>query len=130
VSALYLDTSALGRILLDEPEKPAIERELLRFRRRVSSQLLHVELWRLASRNGLLDAAARLLDNLSLLVLDEATLTAATTIEPSNVATLDAIHLATAVRINEDSGLDAMLTYDLRLAEGARHHGIAVVSPT
>jgi predicted nucleic acid-binding protein len=130
VSAVYLDTSALGRVLLDEPERPAIERELAGFSTQCSSQLLHVELWRLAWRNDLLDAATQLLENLALLSLDEETLTAATTIEPSNVATLDAIHLATAVQLFADGELDAMLTYDLRLAEGARHHGITVVSPT
>ena len=47
----------------------------------------------------------------------------------AGVATLDAIHLATARRLHADNLLDAVMTFDARLAEGARHHGIAVVVP-
>ncbi len=54
---------------------------------------------------------------------------AETTLPPANVATLDAIHLATAVRLAEAGLLDAVMTYDLRLAEGARAHGLAVLAP-
>ena len=130
MSALYVDTSALGRMLFNEPEKPAIEHELAQYSTRWSSQLLYVELWRLALRHGLLDPALRLLRGLALITLAEPTLRSAATIEPTSVATLDAIHLATAVRLHADGELDAMLTYDARLAEGARHHGIDVRSPT
>jgi uncharacterized protein len=129
VSALYIDTSALGRVLLDEPEKAAIEHELAQYRTRWSSQLLYVELRRLALRHSLLDPAQRLLRSLALITLDEPTLRSAAIIEPTNVATLDAIHLATALRLHADGELDAILTYDAQLAEGARHHGIAVVRP-
>jgi predicted nucleic acid-binding protein len=44
--------------------------------------------------------------------------------------TLDAIHLATAVRLAGADQLDALMTYDKQLAEGAREHGIAVLSPS
>jgi uncharacterized protein len=130
VSALYVDTSALGRVLFNEPDKPAIEHELSQYDTRWSSQLLYVELRRFALRHGLLDPALRLLRGLALITLAEATLRSAATIEPTNVATLDAIHLATAVRLHADGELDAILTYDARLSDGARHHGIAVLAPT
>jgi len=66
----------------------------------------------------------------SLVPLDASILTAATTIVPKNVGVLDAIHLATAVRLHQDGLLTAFMTYDERLAEGARHHGLTVVSPS
>jgi len=128
VSSVYIDTSALGRVLLGESDAPAILRALDAFDERISSRLLRIELQRLAARAGI-PGAARTMDGISLVPLDEATLAAAETIEPHGVATLDAIHLATGVRLRTRGRLDAMLTYDLRLAEGARHHGIEVLSP-
>ncbi len=130
MSEVYVDTSVLGRSLLDEPEKLAIERELEAFAVRVSSTLLRVELRRLGYRRDMLDSVDVLLARISLVPLDEQILTAAETLAPATVATLDAIHLATAVRLAEAGELDALMTYDKRLADGAREHGLAVVSPS
>jgi uncharacterized protein len=81
-------------------------------------------------RHGIADHVGELLADIAFVPLDESLLAAAERIEPYGVATLDAIHLATAVDVMARTGLDAMLTYEVRLAEGARHHGIEVVSPT
>jgi uncharacterized protein len=130
VSLVYVDTSALGRSLLEEPGRPAIERGLETFASHVSSSLLRVELRRLGLRLGLLDRVDTLLAGISLIPLDEQILAAAETLTPSTVATLDAIHLATAVRLTEDGELNALMTYDKQLADGAREHGITVLSPS
>jgi len=58
---------------------------------------------RLALRHGALDAAQELLQGIALAPLEQATLGIAETIEPRGIATLDAIHLATAVRMSETS---------------------------
>jgi len=58
-----------------------------------------------------------------------AVLQAAETVGPGSVATLDAIHLVTALRLADRDAIDAILTYDERLAEGARRHGIGVLAP-
>jgi uncharacterized protein len=129
VSTVYVDTSALGRVLLAEPSAAAIERELDAFDKRVSSRLLGIELRRLASRRGFVDDSEQLLRRVALVPLDDAVVLAAETIEPQTVATLDAIHLATARRLATAGELDAVMTFDARLAEGARHHGIEVVTP-
>jgi predicted nucleic acid-binding protein len=129
VPSVYLDTSALGRILLDEPDRPVILREMESFDVQVSSRLLRIELRRLALRHDLSDAADRLLTRVALLPLDDVVLIDAETIPPSTVATLDAIHLATALRLAQADRLDAILTYDVRLAEGARQHGLPVLAP-
>jgi len=130
LAGLYLDTSALGRVLLAEPDSEAILAEVGRFERRMASRLLAVELRRLALRHRLRDAADRLLAAISLLPLSEATLAAAESIEPASAATLDAIHLAAALELFDADLIDTVLTYDERLAEGAGHHGLTVLAPS
>jgi predicted nucleic acid-binding protein len=130
VPAVYLDTSALGRVLLGEPDAVAILRDLAAYEQRVASQLIRVELRRLALREGLLDAAERLLTGVALVPLDDAVLAAAETVEPDTVATLDALHLVTAIRLSDAGLLDAVMTYDARLADGARRHGLSVIAPS
>jgi uncharacterized protein len=129
VASLYLDTSALGRVLLGEPDASAILRELTRWEQHVASRLLRTELRRVAIREGVLAQADQLLRTVALVPVDDAVLTAAETTPPSTVTTLDAIHLATAVRLASAGALEAVMTYDAHLADGARHHGLAVVAP-
>jgi predicted nucleic acid-binding protein len=129
MGAVYVDTSALARILLDEPEATAVEQSLSRYERLVGSRLLRVELMRVALRTGLLDGVGELLAQIALIPCEEAILTASETVLPPTIATLDAIHLATAVRLHEAGQLDALMTYDKQLAAGAEEHGIAVLSP-
>jgi predicted nucleic acid-binding protein len=71
-----------------------------------------------------------LLSGVALISPEETLLRSAEAILPSTVATLDAIHLATAVRLAQAGELDAILTFDRRLAEGARKHNLAVLSPS
>jgi uncharacterized protein len=130
VGTVYLDTSVLGRILLDEPDTPAIRRELGHFERHVSSGLLSVELHRLGLRVNMLAVVSELLSGNVLIPVDAEILAAAETITPSTVATLDAIHLATAVSLSKAGKLDALMTYDKQLATGARGHGLEVLAPS
>ena len=53
MALVYLDTSALGRVLLGEPDAPAILRSLEAFDQRVASRVLRVELRRLALRDAM-----------------------------------------------------------------------------
>ncbi len=129
VSTIYLDTSAVGRVLLGEPEARAVLHALDAFDQRVSSRLLRLELRRLALRHSQLDAADQLLAGIALVPVDEAMLTTAETIAPASVATLEAIHLTTAVRLSSAGLLDAVMTYDARLADGAREHQLSVLTP-
>ena len=129
VPGLYLDTSALGRVLLGEPDSQAILRELGRFDRHIASRLLRVELRRLALRHGRLEDADQLLAGVALIPVEEATLAAAETVPPPTVATLDAIHLVTALRLADAGLLDAVMTYDPHLATGAQQHGLSVLAP-
>lgn len=127
--SVYLDTSAVGRVLLDEPDRATIVRAMDAFDVHVASRLLRIELRRLALRHDLLDAADKLLTRVALLPIDDGILTGAETTPPATVTTLDAIHLTTALRLADAGALDAMLTYDVRLAEGAQQHGLTVLAP-
>ncbi len=129
MAGVYLDTSALGRVLLGEPDAPAVLRELARFEEHVASRLVRVELRRLALRFDLLEAAGELLAAVALVPLDQAILDEAETVRPATVATLDAIHLVTALRLAEAGFLSTVMTYDARLAEGAAQYGLGVLAP-
>jgi uncharacterized protein len=129
VPAVYVDTSAVGRVLLGEPDAPAVLRELARFEQHVASRLMRIELRRLALREDSLEAADRLLRGVALVPLDHSILAAAETLSPATVATLDAIHLATALELASGGALEAVMTYDARLAEGAEQHGLRVLAP-
>jgi predicted nucleic acid-binding protein len=130
VAGIYVDTSALGRVLLGEPDGPAVLATLDTFDQHVASRLLRVELRRLALRARLLDHADQLLAAVALVPLDDAILEVAETIPPEQVGTLDAIHLVTALRLADAGAIDAVLTYDVRLAGGARQHGLTALAPT
>jgi hypothetical protein len=71
VAIVYLDTSALGRVLLGEPDATVILGDLGAFDQRVASRLLRVELRRLALREGRLHDADQLLAGLALIPVDE-----------------------------------------------------------
>jgi predicted nucleic acid-binding protein len=130
LGAVYVDTSALGRVLLDEPDKTAIKEALDRFDRVTASRLLRIELRRVGFKRGLLDRAESLLAGISLIPLEDRILTVTETLTPASVGTLDAIHLATAVQLAKANKLDALMTYDKGLAAGAREHDITVLSPS
>jgi predicted nucleic acid-binding protein len=114
VAAVYVDTSALGRVLLGEPDGAAALRGLAGFDQRVASRLARVELRRVALREGLLDAADELLRGVALMPLDDGVLAASETVRPATVATLDAVHLATALRLAAAGLLETVMTYDAR----------------
>jgi len=81
----------------------------------------------LALREDALEAADRLLGGVALIPFDDAILTSSEMLAPATVTTLDAIHLATAVRLATAGLLDTVMTYDHRLTDGA-HHGFRILA--
>ena len=96
MAGLYIDTSALARVMLGEPDTPAITAVLASFEQHFSSRLLAIELRRVALREAMPAVADALLGSVALVPLDEAILVHAETVMPATVATLDALHLAYA----------------------------------
>jgi predicted nucleic acid-binding protein len=70
---------------------------------------------------------ARVLQSLELLRMDDPILDRAGEIGPLNLRALDAIHLASALSLGRE--LDALVTYDRRLASAAEAAGMVVESP-
>ena len=63
-----------------------------------------------------------------LLELTDELLTAAGMLEPPTLRTLDAIHLASALRLGAQ--LDVLITYDQRMASAAAALGLPVEAPS
>jgi uncharacterized protein len=130
VSALYLDSSAFVKLLVEEPETAALRGYLAnQGHRRVSSALLRTEALRAVRQLGA-EALATVREGLrrvDLVGLDDRILDAAGTLEPRILRTLDAIHVATAMAIGED--LEAIITYDERMIEAARLLGLSTETP-
>jgi uncharacterized protein len=129
-SAAYLDTSAFLKLVVVERESARLREFLLRWPERVSASLLRTEAIRALRRAGYekhVGAARRLFGAMRLIRLDEPLLDLASEIDPREMRSLDAIHLAAALTIGSDLGV--LLTYDERLAASARERGVKVLSP-
>jgi predicted nucleic acid-binding protein len=129
MAGVYVDTSAVGRLLLAEPEADAIRGMLAEHDAWWSSELLVVELRRLAAREGLQSEAEEYLDAFRLVAIDSASLQRASRLEPVVVRSLDAIHLEAAVQLREAGQVRGIVTYDQQLSAGCAHHGLAVHAP-
>ena len=131
MTALYLDTSAFVKALVEEPESTALRAFLADHpdQRRVSSTLLRAEALRAVRHLGssALAAVREGLRRVDLIGIDDRILDAAGTLEPRILRTLDAIHLATALTLGDD--LVAIVTYDDRLTEAARLLGVSTQRP-
>ncbi len=130
--AVYLDSSAFVKVVVEEPGSAALRRHLAApgRGRRVSSALLRAEALRAVRHLGAdaIGAARAALRRVDLVAIDDRILDSAGILEPAVVRTLDAIHLATALAMGDD--LEAIVTYDRRMMEGARRLGLAVASPS
>jgi len=94
-----------------------------------SSALLGVEAVRACRRLGddVADSAEASLSDVALVPIDGAVLTIARRLDPSELRSLDAIHLATALSIGSDLG--ALFSYDDRLTVAAQAAGLSVLTP-
>jgi uncharacterized protein len=127
---IYLDSAAIVKLVHAEAESQALrdwldERAELGW---VSSVLAEIESFRALVRHAP-QAVSRLhlvLDLIDLVDLDAGTRILAQTVRPAAVRSLDAIHLATALRVQQ---LTAFVTYDKRLADAARAADLTVDAP-
>ncbi|HET9460353.1 MAG TPA: type II toxin-antitoxin system VapC family toxin [Gaiellaceae bacterium] len=125
----YFDASALHKLVVTEPETEALKQETQAWPRRATSRLAVVELIRSVRRAdpALEPAARRLIGGVTLLADSNRVLLDATQLEPQTLRTLDAIHVATALRVR--SALAAFVSYDRRQLEAAEALGLPTASP-
>ena len=116
---VYLDSSALVKLVITEPESRALRRYLRRESQRASCALAKVEVLRAVRTHGpaAITRARRLLQRLSLVSIDDTLLDAASALDPDALRSLDAIHLAAAQVFGDE--LTAVVTYDSRMAMAA-----------
>jgi predicted nucleic acid-binding protein len=124
---IYLDTSVALAQLFAEDRRPldALWSESL-----VSSRLLEYEIWtrvhgrKLAKSHG--EAVRGLLARLAFIELERAVLARALEPFPMPVATLDALHLASAEFLRQQGQRVAVASYDARLVRAAKAIGLGI----
>lgn len=126
---VYLDSSALAKLVVHEPESPALRRYLRRRSQRASCALARVELVRAVRPQGpsAIAVARRVLAGVDLIRLDDALLDDAAELGGTALRTLDAIHLAAARALGHE--LEAVVTYDTRMTDAANTLRMSVVAP-
>jgi predicted nucleic acid-binding protein len=133
---LYLDTSALVKLLVREAESEAIEVELLCWSKLATSLVTNVELLRAVSRareerpNSVVDGSLVLrgiLASTTTIPLDERIVGEARDVKPTSLGTLDAIHVASALSLGSD--LAAVVTYDKRMQEALALVNVEMLAP-
>ena len=125
----YVDSSAIVKLAVAEPESTALRQYLSRRRPLVSSTLAQTEVARALMPSGP-EAVARgefVLRRIQLLRVNDRVLTEAGQITPTELRSLDAIHLASARQLG--ASVRQIVTYDERMAEAAKACGWAVSSP-
>jgi predicted nucleic acid-binding protein len=128
-NVVYLDSSALVKLVIVEPESGALRRYLRARPRRASCALARVEVARAVRSHGpeAITRARRLLRRLDLVRLDDELLDNAAAIDTGVLRSLDAIHLAAARTLGDQ--LRAVVTYDERMASAAGLLGVTVDAP-
>ena len=127
--AVYLDSSAIVKLAVHEPESAALRRYLRRRRPLVSSALARTEVLRALLPSGD-EAVARgrnVLQKLDLIRVNDRILNAAGVLGPPELRTFDAIHLATAQELGRE--LTALIAYDNRMVTTAKRLGHKIVQP-
>ncbi|XAS68117.1 type II toxin-antitoxin system VapC family toxin [Micrococcaceae bacterium Sec5.7] len=126
---VYLDTSAALKLVVEETESAALAGYLTRSAAEgnhlVASMLLYTELHCAARRRGLpADVINAVLGGINLVDLARSDLMYAAAL-PGGLRSADAIHLATAIRLQAD----VLVAYDQELVAAAVEAGITALAP-
>lgn len=130
MAGAYLDSSAIVKLAVREPESEALRRHLRRRRPWVSSALARTEVLRalLPGGEAAMAAGRAVLARCDLVRVNDGVLTVAGVMQPAELRSLHAVHLATAQRLGAD--VSEVVIYDERMAAAARTMGYRVSSPS
>ncbi|MGH9118481.1 MAG: type II toxin-antitoxin system VapC family toxin [Acidimicrobiales bacterium] len=125
----YLDSSAIVKLAIDEPQSEGLRRHLRRRGPLLSSALARTEVVRALLDEGELGISRgrAVLGRINLIRVNDRILSAAGTLLPTDVRSLDAIHLATAQQLGDD--VRQVVTYDDRMTAAAQQLGIRTATP-
>ena len=126
---IYADSSALVKLVIEEPESSALDRHLTGDYVLATSRIAVVEVSRATAlanpSREVREEVDRLLGSCMLVSVSAQLLRTASRLASVTVRTLDAIHLASALRIEADE----LLAYDNQLLDAGAEHGLTGVSP-
>ena len=128
MSRWYLDSSAALKLVLEEPESDALAHVLDDAAPElVGTWLLETEMRRAAQRLEPLTQTmvSEVLEAVAIYELPASLFREAGLLPGPGLRSLDALHLAAAVRI----GVEHVITYDARMAESAEQLGLSVLAP-
>ncbi len=127
----YLDSSAIIKLIYEEDESTALEQwlRLSQSKSAVTSDLSLVEVLRTCKIKGAssIATARQLLSGIDIIPISKEIIEFASVLDPKELRSLDAIHLASALSIREE--LEFFVAYDKRLTTAASKAGLAVVAP-
>lgn len=126
---VYLDASAILKLVVEEPESDAVRSYLAGRVDRATSVVGAIEARRIARKRDadVVEALDFVLGGVDLIDLDHEVADRAAGVALHSPRTLDAIHLASAMELGSD--LEALVTYDTRLKKAAQDMGLLVASP-
>jgi predicted nucleic acid-binding protein len=128
---IYLDSSALVKLAMSEPESAALASWLAERSDQplVSSALHRAEVPRAVwqAEPGALPRSYKVIKRIAKVALSAAVLDDSATLPPQSLTAAQAIHLASALAVKRD--LTAFVAYDESLLAAARDAGLPVASP-
>ena len=127
MSVLYLDASAITKLLIAEPESEALL-SAVRGNTLISSRVVVVEVGKAVGRADPSVDPQPVLAHLAFVEMDADLALIAAGTGSAALRALDAIHVASALRVGGE--IAAFVTYDDRQAAAARSAGLTVVSPS
>ncbi|CAN5852115.1 type II toxin-antitoxin system VapC family toxin [soil metagenome] len=127
MSLLYLDSSAITKLVIEEPETASLQ-AAVGGRALASTRVAVVEVGKAVVRSNPAADPQPVFARLAMVELDADLASTAAGIGGATLRALDAIHIASALRLGSE--LDAFITYDARQADAARLAGLRVESPT
>lgn len=124
----YIDSSAILKFVFAEPERAALVKALTQ--PAISSELARLEVKRAVHRINPQDIALanQELTRINFVTISDQVLSTAEAFTANiSLATLDAIHVATALTLG--SKIEGIITYDKQMIANAQNMGIRVLSP-
>ena len=128
--AFVVDSSAVVKLIVNEPKSQSFSTWLKNCKHDLFvSEIAHTEVARAIARVDahLQGQLKNVLERFGTIRVSSQILTIAGVLTPTNLRTLDAIHLASCLILGDD--LKGFVTYDSAQADAASHNGITVIAP-